>query len=305
MIDRWINELRDYIGSPRGVPDRVSESIRDEIAFHLSESVGRRIEQGTTAEEAYDASLEQFGPIDGVVRACTSDAADVHSRWHRRHLAFTAMLLAAAAALGAWTYRAINAPPWIGDGDLVGQVVDETGKPVSGAHVLAVVKTWPQEAFRQLAYTTVTGDDGTYRIDDIYPLDEEYAVQIAVLADQRVLKSNYIDPRKGELEPIDFRLQGATPLAVRFESPDGCPMMGVHVIPSSRTDANGDMHGVYFCSAGPIVEETDADGRVTLPYFSPGDRAAFFVRPPGGEWLTEEAWIDASGEVVVQLPNSS
>ena len=39
-------------------------------------------------------------------------------------------------------------------------------------------------------------------------------------------------------------------------------------------DASGAEHSIYFCSAASIVEETDAEGRVTLPYFSPGDRAA-------------------------------
>jgi hypothetical protein len=305
MIRRWWGEVRDYVTSPRGVPDRVSESIRDEIAFHLSESVVRRIEQGAPPEEAYDASLRRFGPIEGVVRDCANDAVEVHSRWHRRHLAFTLLLLVGAAGIGAWAYRAINAPPWIGDGDLVGQVVDELGKPVAGAHVLAVVKTWPQQAFRQLAYTAITGDDGMYRIDDVYPLDEKYAVQIAVIADERLLKSNYIDPRDGELEPIDFQLQRTTPLAVRFESADGRPLVGVHVFPSSRTDASGAEHSIYFCSAAAIVEETDAEGRVTLPYFSPGDRAALYVRPPEGEWSTHEAAIDASGEVVVRLPDAT
>jgi hypothetical protein len=92
---------------------------------------------------------------------------------------------------------------------------------------------------------------------------------------------------------------------VRFESSDGRPLVGVHVFPMSRTEPNGEEHLVYFCSAEPIIEESDADGRVTLPYFSPGDRAALYVRPPEGDWSTHETSIDDSGEVVVRLPNSS
>ena len=305
MIRRWWGEVRDYVTSPRGVPDRVSESIRDEISFHLSETAARQVEQGIPVDEACRSAMTRFGDVDGVVRECAADSLATHSRWHRRHLALTVVLVIGAAILGAWSYRVLNAPPWIGDGDLVGQVVDELGKPVAGAHVLAVVKTWPQQAFRQLAYTAITGDDGMYRIDNVYPLDEKYAVQIAVIADERLLKSNYIDLRDGQLDPLNFKLQSTTPLAVRFESSDGRPMMGVHVFPCSRTDVNGQEHLVYFCSAGPIVEESDAEGRVTLPYFSPGDRAALYVRPPDGDWSTHETSIDASGEVVVRLPNSS
>ncbi len=305
MIKRWWGEVRDYVTSPRGVPDRVSESIRDEISFHLTETATRQVEQGVPVAEARRSAVARFGDLDGVVRECASDAVEVHSRWHRRHLALTAVLVIGAGTLGAWSYRALNAPPWIGDGDLVGQVIDELGKPVAGAHVLAVVKTWPQQAYRQLAYTAITGDDGMYRIDNVYPLDEKYAVQIAVIADERLLKSNYIDLRDGELDPVDFKLQSTTPLAVRFESSAGQPMVGVHVFPWSRTDANGEKHSVYFCSAGPIVEESDAEGRVTLPYFSPGDRAALYVRPPDGDWSMHETSIDETGEVVVRLPNSS
>lgn len=305
MIKRWWSELRDYVSSPRGAPDRVSASIREEISFHLTESVARQTEIGIPADEACVTAVRRFGDVDDVIRGCAADSVETHSRWHRRHLAFTALLLVGAAVLGAWAYRAINAPPWIGAGDLVGQVVDEMGKPVAGAHVLAVVKTWPQQAFRQLAYTAITGDDGMYRIDDVYPLDEKYEVQIAVIADQRLLQSNYFESREGELEPVDFKLRSTTPLAVRFESSDGRPLVGVHVFPSSRIDTSGEEHSVYFCSAGPIVEESDADGRVTLPYFSPGDRAALYVRPPEGEWSAHEASIDDSGEVVVRLPDAT
>lgn len=305
MMGRWINEVRDYIRSPRGLPDEVSDSIRDEISFHLTESMARQTASGVPDVEARVSAVERFGDVDGVIRACAADSVETHSRWHRRHLAFTALLLVGATVLGAWAYRAINAPPWIGAGDLVGQVVDEMGKPVAGAHVLAVVKTWPQQAFRQLAYTAITGDDGMYRIDNVYPLDEKYEVQIAVIADERLLQSNYFELREGELEPVDFKLQSTTPLAVRFESAEGRPLVGVHVFPMSRTEPNGEEHLVYFCSAGPIVEESDADGRVTLPYFSPGDRAALYVRPPEGEWSAHEASIDDSGEVVVRLPDAT
>ena len=305
MIKRWWGEVRDYVASPRGVPDRVSDSIRDEITFHLTETAARQAELGVSADEARCSAAERFGDVTGVIRECAADSAETHSRWHRRHLALTSLLIVGAAALGAWSYRAVNAPPWIGDGDLAGQVVDEMGKPIAGAHVLAVVKTWPQQAFRQLAYTAITGADGMYRIENVYPLDEKYEVQIAVLADERLLQSNYSEDCSGEHSPIDFTLRSTTPLAVRFESPSGQPMVGVHVFPFARIDANGERHGVYFCSAAPIVRESNAEGRVALPYFAPGDRAALYVRQATGEWETHDASINDSGEVVVRLPNSS
>lgn len=305
MIGRWIQELCDYIGSPRGVPDRVSESIRDEIAFHLSESVVRRIEQGLPADQAYDASLRQFGPIDGVVRECAGDAADVHSRWHRRHLVVTTVLLVGVVAGSVWAVRTLNAPPWIGEGDVSGRVVDDAGGPIAGAHVLAVVKTWPKQAFRQLAYTAVTDADGRYRIDDVYPLDEKYAVQLAVVADQRLLQSAYVDLQTGPLTPIDFKLRATSPMVVRFESTSGQPMAGVEVFPSERIDASGDRHTIYFCSGAPIIARSNESGRVSLPYFSPGDRVAFYIREPFGEWRTEELTVDSINDIVLRVPSGS
>ena len=305
MIRRWLAELRDYIRSPRGIPDRVSESIRDEIVFHITESAAREIEAGAPIENAHFAAIDKFGDVTGVVRECATDAADVHSRWHRRHLAATAVLLVGVVAGSVWAVRAMNAPPWIGDGDVTGRVVDDAGEPIADAHVLAVVKTWPKLAFRQLAYTAVTDADGRYRIDDVYPLDEKYEVQLAVIADQRLLQSAYVDLQSGPLTPIDFKLRATTPMVVRFESTNGQPIAGVEVFPSERVDASGERHTIYFCSGAPIIARSDEAGRVSLPYFSPGDRVAFYVREPFGEWRTEELTVDSAGEIVVRVPRDS
>lgn len=305
MIQRWLAELRDYIRSPRGVPDRVSDSIRDEIVFHITESAARQIESGTPAEEAHLAAVCKFGDVAGVVRECATDAADVHSRWHRRHLATTAVLLIGVVSGGAWAVRALNAPPWIGEGDLSGRIVDDAGQPIVGAHVLAVVKTWPKQAYRQLAYTAVTDADGRYRIDDVYPLDEKYEVQLAAVADRRLLQSAYVDLQQGPLAPVDFKLRATTPMVVRFESTSGQPLAGVEVFPSERIDASGARHTIYFCSGAPIIARSNEAGRVSLPYFSPGDRVAFYIREPFGEWRTEELTVDSTEEIVLRVPSDS
>ena len=233
MIRRWWDEVRDYVTSPRGVPDRVSESIRDEISFHLTETAAQQVEQGVPVDEACRSAVARFGDVDGVVRACARDAVEVHSRWHRRHLALTAVLVIGAAMLGAWSYRALNAPPWIGDGDLVGQVIDELGKPVAGAHVLAVVKTWPQQAYRQLAYTAITGDDGMYRIDNVYPLDEKYAVQIAVHRSARRRA------RSGRLQAAEHNAAGGSVRIVGRAADGGGPRLPLVEDRRQRREALG------------------------------------------------------------------
>jgi hypothetical protein len=281
------------------VPNEISRSIREEIEFHLAESARRQMEGGLSADEACHAAAQQFGDVEAAVRGCAEAAAIGHARLHHTHLALTALLLAAVGALGAWIW--INPPgePAPGDGDISGQVVDEQAQPIANAHVLAVVKTWPKQSFRQMAYVAITRADGTFEIENVYPTEEKYAVQIAVVADGKRLESSYVNLREGPLEPVKFQLTSTPPLTVRFETADGRPLEGVDAFPSERVEAGGARHMVYFCSGGPIVQRSDSAGRVSLPYFSPGDAASLYVRTPGGEWSMRQLDIPRDGEEVV------
>ena len=299
MIRRWLREIASYVRTPSGVPDELSRSIRDEIEFHLAESARRQMERGHSAEKACQAAVQQFGDVETAVRGCAETAATGHARLHRVHLTITAFSLVAVGALGAWIWMNPPGETAPGDGDISGQVVDEQAQPVANAHVLAVVKTWPNESYRQLAYVAITRADGTFEIDDVYPTDEKYAVQIAVVAEGKRLESSYVKLREGPLEPVSFQVTSTPPLTVRFETVDGQPLEGVDVFPSERVDAGGARHRVYFCSGGPVVQRSDAAGRVSLPYFSPGDAASLYVRSPGGEWDTRQLDIPRDGEEVV------
>jgi hypothetical protein len=197
----------------------------------------------------------------------------------------------------------LSRQPAVGEGDVIGRVVDDESRPIANAHVLAVVKTWPLQSYRQLAYVALTTADGSFEINDVYPTDENYEIQIAVVADGRVLESNYVDLRKSVLPPVEFQLAATAPLAVRLESATGRPLEGVEVFPFQRIEPDGARHVVYFCSAGPVIRQTDAQGRVRLPYFSPGDEAAVYVRPPGGEWGALSFPVPEDPEqVVLRIP---
>jgi hypothetical protein len=185
-------------------------------------------------------------------------------------------------------------------------VFEEESRPVANAHVLAVVKTWPRQAFRQLAYVAVTRSDGSFEIENVYPTDEKYEVQIAVVADGRQLESSYVNLREGRLEPFDFKLApAAEPVTITFQSRDGRPLEGVEVFPHERIQADGGRHQVYFCSGGPVVRRTDAHGRIALPYFAAGDAAAVFMRLPGGEWGTRTFAIGDEKNVVVTVADEA
>lgn len=302
MIRQWLSDAVRYIRNPSGVSEEASRSIREEIKFHLAESARERMGDGAAPTEACQGAVEHFGDVEMAVRGCHEVAATGHARWHRMHLAATAALLAAVAAVGSLAWSLSGEPP-VGDGDITGRVVDEQSRPIANAHVLAVVKTWPQQAFRQQPYVAMTKSDGTFEIENVYPLDEKYEVQIAVVADGKLLESSYVDLRDGRLEPLDFRLTATEPFTLRFESHGGQALAGVEVFPFERIPSDGARHMVYFCSGGPVVKRTDSRGRVSLPYFSPGDSAAIYMRTPGGEWKTHLFQVaPGEGDVVVTMP---
>lgn len=304
MSGRWLNELGRYLRNGSGVPDATARSIQEEIEFHLGESLREGVADGLDVADARRQTLARFGDVGEAFRDCTSAAAEGHVRCHRFHLALTAGLLVAVGALGALAWlradrEAVVAADAPLEGDIEGRVVDDQSQPIEAAHVLAVVKTWPPGGFRQQAYTAATRGDGSFAIAAVLPAEAEYEVQIAVVANDRVLESSYFDRQRGPLKRAEFRLEPSAPMAVRFEATDGQPVSGVEVFPFERIDRGGADHSVYFCSAEPVVRRSDATGEVSLPYFSPGDAATVYLRAPGGAWDTRRFAVPYDRRVVV------
>lgn len=303
MKNRGLGDLARYITNPFRETARESRSIRDEVVFHLTESARSLMNDGCTADQACDDALRCFGDPDVALRKCNQIASQSYLRMHRIHLAVTSILLAAIVSLALLVFNG-GGGRLVGDGDLTGRVVDEQSRPIENAHVLAVVKTWPQQAFRQQPYATTTRSDGSFEIRGVYPTKEEYAVQISVVAEGWVLKSQYVGLRDGRLEPLDFTLPRTDPLTVRFASADGRPIEGVEVFPFERCNSAGERHTVYFCSAAPIVRSSDAYGAVPLPYYLPGDSGSLYVRQPGGTWSTQPITASARArELAITLPS--
>jgi hypothetical protein len=308
MIRRLMCEVVNYLRSPIAVPKETAGLIGDELQFHLEESIREGVDSGLSEYEARQQALARFGSVNTAFRDCACGAAEGHVRCHRAHLAITACLLFAVGALGAWlSMRPSNdAVELLLTGDISGRVLDENSVPIEGAHVLAVVKTWPEDGFQQKAHTGVTRPDGTFLLADVYPEHDDYEVQIAVLANGRVMESSYFSRQTGRLPSAEFQLDPSSPLAVRFESDDGVPVRGIEVFPFQRVAASGAEDTVYFCSAKPITRRSSASGEVSLPYFAPGDTATVYARSPGGEWITHDFAVAAPEQVVViklrQLP---
>ena len=310
MLTQTLHALRHYLRTPAAwSAERFGDEIEDEIAFHLTERTRDLIAEGFSEEEAKQAALTQFGDAARIAAECHAGAVGGLALWHRLHLAMTVALAVAVGALWFSLHPTMldlseQLPTALASmvdndwtGDVTGRILDDQGRAISNAHVLVVVKTWPDGSYFQRAYTAITDASGGFLVEDVHPLDELYEVQIAAVADHRVLKSAYLSHKNGALAPIVFQLPPSQGFALRVEASRGESLAGIEVLPHGRIEEGGDTHVVYFDSAQQIIRRTDRDGRVELPYFQPGDTATVMLRAPEGEWVSRDVVVPAHGRV--------
>jgi hypothetical protein len=320
MLRDLIRALISYLRTPPVIRSAQAKSdLREEIEFHLTSSVQDQMADGSNPQTSQQLALQRFGDVTAVVRDCCDVSISREVFWHRMHKGTTFALI---IAVGFLVYRSRTSPEITApspdrlamtaagyslaatSGNIKGSVVAENGQPVKAAHVLAVVKTWPPNGYRQQSYMATSQSDGTFVFEHVYPPGQKYEVQIAAIAEGRLLQSEYISMTTGILPPVQFELNASTPLALRFESDNGQPIEGVSVFPFQRVDRGGNLHMVYFDSADPIVRESSASGKVAMPHFLSGEQATVFVRFPDGEWQTRELVVPAGNNVVVLKPAS-
>tara|TARA_R110002111_G_scaffold262872_1_gene342322 strand:+ start:38283 stop:39257 length:975 start_codon:yes stop_codon:yes gene_type:complete len=315
MLRNWFRTLFSYLHLPLiAHADREMQDIREEIAFHLSSSAEENLESGMDQRQSQQAALEQFGDVHSVVQDCCHVSLSRHLFWHRIHQVLTLILICAVGSLWFYTRNKPASNPDLSalalsgyslaetSGALRGTIVTEHGKPVSAAHILAVVKTWPPNGFRQNSYTATTRADGTFVIEDAYPPDHDYEVQIAAIADHRLLQSEYISMRQGTLEPFRFELSETRSFVLQFESRNGAPLQGVSAFPFERVDQSGQQHCVYFCSAAPIIQKSNTTGKITMPHFLPGEQITVYIRFPDSDWQTQQFTVPVGKNTVVLKP---
>jgi hypothetical protein len=311
MVGRFFNSLYRYLLAPAArTAEQFGDEIEEELSFHIAERTSEYLSSGLSEVGARRKALERFGDTSRYAVECHLATVGELATWHRLHLAAT---IALAALAGFLWFRATPSagipaklaqlPPGIESmldndwtGDVRGRIVDDQGQPISGAHVLVVVKTWPDQSYFQRAYTRITGPDGQFLVEDVHPINERYAVQVAAIADNRVLKSSYRQHSRGPMESLEFELQASSGFRLKIEDEHGNTLSGVEVLPHGRVAAGGEEHIVYFDSAQPIVRVTDIHGRVDLPYFDPGDTATVMLRVPNREWETRDVLVPANGQ---------
>lgn len=311
MIAYMFRSFLQYLRAPvTRSADDFADAIEEEIAFHVAQRTQEHLAQGMPEPDARSAALTQFGDPSRVAAECHAAAIGVPLVWHRLHLSLTCLLLILSGfvAVSWWTSqqpKPVALPPGIASilrhdwtGDIRGQALDEQGHPLRDAQILVVVKAWPDQSYFQRAYYAKTKSDGRFLIQDVYPIDEPYEVQLAAVAPDRVLKSSYYNRSVGALDPVVLSLPPSSAFAVQIESEQGTKLPDIEVLPRGRIEPDGTLHSVYFDSAQPLLKRTDREGRVDLSHFQPGDTASVLVRVANGEWQSREILVPDEGRVV-------
>jgi hypothetical protein len=151
-----------------------------------------------------------------------------------------------------------------------GKVVDETGRPVPGAHVelVPVQGDWftPTPA-NPVRYRATSGPDGWFRIPEV-PADSWFSLGISQKGFTVLLESDILTPANGgQIALGTFRLPEGPTVAGKVVDSKGHPLAGARVWARSRQDSQ---IGDFPPDGGPAAV-TGADGRFEIHRFELGE----------------------------------
>jgi hypothetical protein len=310
--------------SPRNPAPR--DEIHDELTFHLRALVDENLAKGMPLEAAWDDAQQRFGSLSQYAAECrratprgrlaaglfgaglvTVAALALWAVLQVREFAQVqraekeAMRAAFAAERAALRQALVRDPQTATPVDYRGRVVDTAGKPIAGANLLVILKTWPAGRYRQQDFATVSDEDGAFCLPKLIPGAGQFAVQAAALKDGYALASRYdlVEAEGGRpLKPAVLKLEQAVPVTLRVVDAAGQPIPGAAVVPSSRRTLSGQEHLIYFQGSEPARMACDERGLVTLRCFEPGDQAEVYVQAPGSAWKTCEVKIGDAGSTI-------
>ncbi len=310
----WIKVWRALRGrvSPPFAP--YEGNIDEELLFHFRSLVDENLAKGLPADAAWHEAQQRFGSLGRYADECRKIVMGGFPMLHKVSIAgFVVLTLVvawlfsevrslrqAAAAAPAEKPAAAKAGK-SQKADLAGAVVDSAGKPVSDAHVLVILKTWPGGRYQQEDFAGKTDEDGPFRFAGLVPAKGQRAVHLAVVKDGYALTTTYDLKKQGEAMQTDglkFTLDAATKMTITVRDAAGRPAAKAGVLPSGRRTADGKDHVVYFQAAKPIEMVADDDGRIQLAVFKRGEQAKIYVRLAGQEWEEHAVTIPDQGDVV-------
>lgn len=277
----------------------LDREIDEEIQFHLDCRIEELIAGGASRQQAQQTALQEFGSRNKVKRDCqnvrygrTFWLIQVAAAVFLISLAGTGLLVysagqlqgsnaqlreqldAALAEIPRTNLVAVAQPKTTQEKpSLAGTVLNDKKQPVAGAKVELILKTWPNNRYRQQRLQTKTDAQGRYEFKDLYSLHQQVAVLVTVLADGYAMESHYVleEAPTEAIADIDFSLPIAQKKTFQILS-EGKPVANAAVFPFHRTTADGTEHLTYWMSQPEISQKTDDQGRVTLSYFLPGEQ---------------------------------
>lgn len=218
---------------------------------------------------------------------------------------------AASDPYAAWQYDAQRViPGWSPvkrqptKADLTGVVTTASGEPLADADVLLVIKTWPNNRFRQNDKAVKTNGEGRFTLKRAIPLDGQYGVNAAVVAPGHAIASRYVlveDPAGEPPEDFDFRLNPSTPIQLRLTNAGGEPLAKTFVAPRGRNDADNEDHVVYFQGSRAAWRKTDDNGVAEIDWFAAGDFGTIATKPRGADWQEHNFETPSDPDQVVTI----
>lgn len=188
--------------------------------------------------------------------------------------------------------------------DLRGVVTNAAGKPVAEAKVLLILKTWPNNRFRQNDFALETDESGHFGIGGVIPFKGQYGINAAVVAEGHAIASKYVlvEETAGKSpEELRLELSPSKPLRIVVTDDKGKPLVRAVVAPSGRVTEDDKEILVYHQGSQPAWRKTDEEGAVTVDWFVPGDLAKISIRPRGGDWQEHKFEVTDAQEVTVTI----
>jgi hypothetical protein len=302
--------------------------IDEELLFHLRSRVEDNKAAGMNEDEAWDDARRRLGSYRSSVEECHEIRT---AGWKRLGAAIAAaalLLFALGWITTDWRTKALAAQQTViteqlgvlttavsqtavagttlaasESEDLV-TLVTRSGKPVQNANVLLILKTWPNDRYRQEPFHAKTDSEGKATFEQLIPEKGQFAVHVAVFHEGSALTSAYhLFKATGkrnlkDIKPLKVSLAAGQKMKFRLKDEQGNVLANAHVVPFSRQAGKAEPHLVYMDAAGPVTVSSNTDGEVNFSYFARGDDVKLVVTPVGRPATEAECTIPTTGDVV-------